>query len=528
MKQIICFLVFTFLTISVTNAQKHTTSSNLIIPNSIKNDNGNLKSIIQNTFDELDLLDKLINQTNIPGANKLSNQVMFRPTIICLNDNTTRITYSYNQQGKMLTYCYEITQNNTFVNDFRYTFTYDLNGALLTNTREGWENNDWVNETRYTHTNDEHGKKLCSIGEKWENNGWVNWQQFNYTYDSQGNMLTKSLALWTNSEWLNSYRFSYSYDTNGNILTYIEEDWENGVWNYYWKYSYTYNELNNNLTGLYQVWTNDVWWDYWCYVNTFNNQGKKLTHSHAISLGGWVLDSTCTYEYDTNGNNISETWQVYGDNKFLKINEYDKKGKLTSSSNNYWVNSQWTITSCNYYTYDTQANLINYLIVLPQNDSLINNYKYEYAYDMNGNAISGNSFYWVNNRWDPFDGVLELFYNYKEKSLTYYAKNAVVQYITITDINENNKPLYNFYLNQNYPNPFNPSTTINFSIPKQEFVTLIIYDVLGKEIATLVNEELAAGNHVNTWNAPNVSSGVYFYKLQAGKFSETKKMILIR
>ncbi len=83
-------------------------------------------------------------------------------------------------------------------------------------------------------------------------------------------------------------------------------------------------------------------------------------------------------------------------------------------------------------------------------------------------------------------------------------------------------------LSQNYPNPFNPSTNISFSIPKQEFVTLKIYDVLGKEIVTLVNEELAAGNHVNTWNAPNVSSGVYFYKLQAGKFSETKKMILIK
>jgi len=85
-----------------------------------------------------------------------------------------------------------------------------------------------------------------------------------------------------------------------------------------------------------------------------------------------------------------------------------------------------------------------------------------------------------------------------------------------------------YLLSQNYPNPFNPSTNINFTLPNTEFVTLKIYDILGKEVATLINEELNAGNHTKIWDAKNLSSGVYFYKLQAGKFSETKKMILVR
>ena len=86
----------------------------------------------------------------------------------------------------------------------------------------------------------------------------------------------------------------------------------------------------------------------------------------------------------------------------------------------------------------------------------------------------------------------------------------------------------NYILNQNYPNPFNPSTTISFSLPNKEFVTLKIYDALGKEITTLVNEELNAGSYKNDWNAGNLSSGIYFYRLQAGKYSETKKLILLK
>ena len=85
-----------------------------------------------------------------------------------------------------------------------------------------------------------------------------------------------------------------------------------------------------------------------------------------------------------------------------------------------------------------------------------------------------------------------------------------------------------YSLAQNYPNPFNPSTTISFSLPTKEFVTLKIYDVLGKEIATLVNEELPGGKYSKHWNAEGLSSGIYFYNLTAGNNSNVKKMLLIK
>jgi hypothetical protein len=85
-----------------------------------------------------------------------------------------------------------------------------------------------------------------------------------------------------------------------------------------------------------------------------------------------------------------------------------------------------------------------------------------------------------------------------------------------------------FALEQNYPNPFNPSTTIRYQLPVASEVKLEVYDVLGKKIATLVNERQSAGSYQVVWNASGLSSGTYFYRLQAGTFTQTKKMILVK
>ncbi len=85
-----------------------------------------------------------------------------------------------------------------------------------------------------------------------------------------------------------------------------------------------------------------------------------------------------------------------------------------------------------------------------------------------------------------------------------------------------------FKLYQNFPNPFNPVTRINYSLPLTSFVTLRVYDILGKEVATLVNEEKPGGNYEINFDAGNLSSGVYFYRMMAGSFIYTKKFILLR
>lgn len=86
----------------------------------------------------------------------------------------------------------------------------------------------------------------------------------------------------------------------------------------------------------------------------------------------------------------------------------------------------------------------------------------------------------------------------------------------------------NFKLYQNYPNPFNPSTKIHFSVPQRNIVSLKIYDSLGREVSSLVQKELPAGNYTVTWNAEKFASGIYFSRITAGDFTSTKKMILMK
>jgi hypothetical protein len=99
-----------------------------------------------------------------------------------------------------------------------------------------------------------------------------------------------------------------------------------------------------------------------------------------------------------------------------------------------------------------------------------------------------------------------------------------------THVNSGSNHIYTYALSQNYPNPFNPSTSIQYAISSRQFVTLKVFDLLGREVATLVNEEKPAGSYNVEFRMQNLelSSGIYFYKLQAGSFVDTKKMILLK
>ncbi len=98
----------------------------------------------------------------------------------------------------------------------------------------------------------------------------------------------------------------------------------------------------------------------------------------------------------------------------------------------------------------------------------------------------------------------------------------------VSDVNEKTLEVKVYSLEQNYPNPFNPSTTIKFSIPEQTNVTLKIFNSIGQEVASLLNGQMAAGNHSVDFNASKLSSGVYFYRIDSPSFTSTKKMILIK
>ncbi len=155
-----------------------------------------------------------------------------------------------------------------------------------------------------------------------------------------------------------------------------------------------------------------------------------------------------------------------------------------------------------YSCYDTSRNN-EYIDFNETFDSLSNNYKYVY-YKIT--AVDSSN---------------------KESTFSSEIKLPVID--TISCINQkSSNMIFEFSLYQNYPNPFNPTTTIEYSIQKQSNVTLKVFDAIGSEVSTLVNKLQPQGNYKITYNGQYLSSGVYFYKLQAGEFIEIKKMILMK
>ena len=127
-----------------------------------------------------------------------------------------------------------------------------------------------------------------------------------------------------------------------------------------------------------------------------------------------------------------------------------------------------------------------------------------------------------------FDGEITKFKNWILTRLTWLDANMPGKDIQTTDVQGTLPIPKDFELFQNYPNPFNPTTVINYSLPAAGHVVVKVYDILGREVATLVNEQKPAGSYHVAFDAHLLSSGVYFYSLQSKSFKETKEMVLIK
>jgi len=138
----------------------------------------------------------------------------------------------------------------------------------------------------------------------------------------------------------------------------------------------------------------------------------------------------------------------------------------------------------------------------------VNAWKWTYTYDVNNNMIENLKQGWLDSNW----------VNYRKFTYTYI----------ITRIEQLADGIETYSLSNNYPNPFNPTTYIKYQIPELSFVTLKVYDVLGNEIATLVNEEKPAGKYEVEFDGAGLPSGIYFYRIQTSSFHETKKMVFMK
>ena len=297
-------------------------------------------------------------------------------------------------------------------------------------------------------------------------------------------LISQLIESWDGSNWVNYHRSLYTYDVNDNMIELLIESWDGSNWVNYHRSLYTYDVNNNLIEELVLLW----------------------------GSSNWVNDSKTIYTYDVN-NNLIEKLRLDWDgshyvNQDRSLYTYDVNDNLIEELVLLWDGSNWVNYYRSLYTYDVNDNLIEELVVLWGGFIWENYGKILYTYDVNNNLIEE-----LVLLWDVFTWVNGYKYTY---------------YYIPTGIEQIEGEVNTYSLSDNYPNPFNPSTTISYSVPEIEFVTLKVYDVLGSEIVTLVNEEKPVGGYEVDFNASELSSGVYFYKLQAGNFIQTKKMVLMK
>ncbi len=247
-----------------------------------------------------------------------------------------------------------------------------------------------------------------------------------------------------------------------------------------------------------------------------------------VSNNGGVKTLSAT----SNHNDIYLNWRKIGSN-YLKLRQYDAEPAAPKGISKSWVNGgeedgnpriDWDA--------NTEADLAHYEIW-----KKIDNWS---GPDVNWFVkTTTTSTYYIDydeQGWSTFSPPRKVYYKIKavdvNNNKSSYS-NSVMFYCGQELNKESSEKLVSakpitFKLEKNYPNPFNPSTTISYQLPKAAYVTLKVYDVLGKEVEELVNENKSAGIYNVTFNADDLPSGLYFYKIEAGKYSAVRKMMLMK
>lgn len=243
-------------------------------------------------------------------------------------------------------------------------------------------------------------------------------------------------------------------------------------------------------------------------------------------------DGTLDWKHSVNSNldNFSPSMDKHGNIVFYTSKVIDGVDKIVMLKLDYYGNEKWsTPLDGNFF-----ANQASVGVLIDAEGKIYF-----------GGSAPGSNFYCLDSNgvilWQYTSGIFEydscpaigsdgtLYLGFHNNGSILCTNNLIaIKDSATVSVNESIPLVKEFQLGQNYPNPFNPSTTINYSIPNSGKVVLRVYNIIGKEVVCLVNEYKSEGNYIANFNASNLPSGVYFYTLQTGEFSSSKKMILIK
>lgn len=379
---------------------------------------------------------------------------------------------------------------------------YDNNGTLLNQVYYEWLQDRWRGNSKICYYYGNSGLLDKAISFLGYGNEWRASDTTVYFYDSV-ERLTKILV--------SSYSFNveifYEYNYLNKIANYIQKRYNNHILSFEYDYHSEYDSLGQMLTQVVKSLDEQSGESNWKYTYSYNSS-SKLTNSVMdwLSDSGWV--------------NCEKTEYFYSDSLLL------------STKSSTLLDTGWTVSELVDYSYNFANSIVKKTATIYYNglglglDST--RILEEYNYDENNNCINAQGFNHQNNEWISYPTKLTCYYNNNLNIFEQVANKIEISYSTFTDvIDEANQPK-EVLLEQNYPNPFNPTTTISYNLPNSGLTSLKVYDVLGKEVATLINEYQDQGNHSINFDGSYLASGTYFYQLIFDNNIQTKKLLLIK
>ena len=383
---------------------------------------------------------------------------------------------------------------------------------LVEYVRQMWSDTGWVNEIRENVSYDDRENWIEILRDQWKDNKWESFYKYEQRYDDNNNWIEWKRYSWSDTGWANGARSEQSYDNNNNWIEWIGYTWNNNSWQSALRETQSYNS-----DGNWVVWFEYVWSD-----------------------SGWTADLKDTVVY--NQNKLWEEWTEYEQSdsgwvNYLKENQY-------YNNNNDWVEwfqyewgGEWLKSYKDTIMYNSNNNWIEN-IEYEWNGDWLNSWRETQYYDENFFWSEWTGYEWDGMNWVYYqkeNPVYDADYNIVENVLQGWGstgwtniKKHIYTFSTPTDITEPIPAHMDYRLENNYPNPFNPLTSIQYQISEKGFVSLKIYDVLGRELTTLVNRFQKPGIYKINFNAGNLPSGTYIYRLQVNDFSASKKLLLLR
>ncbi len=417
---------------------------------------------------------------------------------------------------------------------------FTIDRMLLTGyedkTSQDWANNAWVNVERTIEQYDTDAGTFESFTRQWDlqNGVWINSLKIiaNFavnTTDSTFRFLNIEMHSWIDTAWVLFSTTVYTYDSNNFLIEVNGSINLGGGLSPYLNATYTNNSAGYPLTEITQT----INFSTFLFENeekiAFTYQPANpmyLTEQLEADWDGSAWIDTLKIRYTRNSElnpTVEIESDIYGGTTVVDVTKveyvYLAGDEELSSENRYSWNgagSMWDNHSKYTYTYTTFNELDVVLLENYQSSAFIPWLRTTYTYD-------------------PMERETEELTELYSNSVYENYLRKITSYIP-TSVGDESPVINGFTLEQNYPNPFNPTTKIRYSIPLVEThssatsqnVLLKVYDVLGNEVAMLVNEEKPAGVYEVNFDASKLSSGIYLYKLQAGSFVQTKKMMLLK